>query len=61
MPAHLVDAPLPPSRELGNSAVIPPPGPQSAVTRLFQKPRGRETASARSGGVDRLLEELGIR
>jgi hypothetical protein len=49
----------PPPRELGNSPVIPPPGPMSAVTTLFPpKPRGR--GDARSRAVDKLLDELGI-
>ena len=48
-------------QELGNSAVIPPPGPKSAVTTLFPKPRRRREIGARSRAVDRWLEEFGIR
>ena len=41
---------------------LPPPGPQiSSGFRLFPKPEGREAASARSRGVDRLLKKLGVR
>jgi hypothetical protein len=47
---------------LGNSVVVPPSGPQSSFG-LFPKPkpRGREFRGAQSRGVDKLLEELGIR
>jgi hypothetical protein len=45
-------------KESGNSAVIPPPGPQvSSGFTLFPKPRKREAASARSRAVDRLIEK----
>ena len=45
-----------PEREMGNSPVIPPPGPQSAVTTLFPRP-SRRGANARSRAVDRWLEK----
>jgi hypothetical protein len=45
--------------ELGNSPVIPPPGPKSAVSTLFPKPRGREVRGAQSRAFDRLLDHLG--
>jgi hypothetical protein len=61
VPPHLELQP-PPPRELGTSPLIPPPGPQSAVTTLFPpKPRKREIGGSRSRAVDRLLDELGIR
>jgi hypothetical protein len=48
--------------ELGNSVVVPPPGPQSAMTTPFPpKPRRRrEAGGAQSRAVDKLLDELGI-
>jgi hypothetical protein len=48
------------SQELDNSVVIPPPGPQSAVTTLFPKPR-RAGVDARAEAVDKLLEKHGVR
>lgn len=50
----------PPEREMGNSPVIPPPGPASAVNSLFPR-ASRRDAGARSRAVDRLLEKHGIR
>jgi hypothetical protein len=44
-------------QRIGTKLPVPPPGPQSAVTTLFPKPRRREAASARSRAVDRLIEE----
>lgn len=41
--------------------IVPPPGPQSAVTSLHAKPRKRGVDGAHSRGVDKLLEELDIR
>ncbi|MDQ3381991.1 MAG: hypothetical protein M3546_17060 [Actinomycetota bacterium] len=56
VPSHLVDQPSP---ELGNSAVISPPGPKIAPGfTLFTKPRA---GNARSRAVDALLEANGIR
>jgi hypothetical protein len=60
VPRHL-DLQSPPPPELGNSVVIPPPGPTSAVTTLFPKPRGREVRGAQSRAIDRVLAELSIR
>jgi hypothetical protein len=61
VPAHL-ELPDPPAREIGNSPVaVAPPGPTSAMTTLFPKPRGREVRGARSRAVDKLLEQLGVR
>jgi hypothetical protein len=54
-----LDLQPPPARELGNSPVIPPPGPTSAVTTLFPpKPRRRrEVGGAQSRAIDKLLEK----
>jgi hypothetical protein len=56
-----MDLQPPLEQEMGNSAVVAPPGPPSAVTTLFPKPRGREVRGAQSRAVDGLLESLGIR
>jgi hypothetical protein len=58
VPSHLELQP-PPARELGNSPVIPPPGPTSAMTTLFPKPRGKRRG-ARSDAIDALLDDLGV-
>jgi hypothetical protein len=44
-------------KEMGNTPVIPPPGPQSAVTSLYVKPRGRERRGVQSRAVDKLIEK----
>lgn len=46
-------------QELGNSGVIPPPGPQPSFG-LFPKPT-RRGAGAQSRAVDKLLEKFGVR
>ena len=47
-------------QELGNSPVVPPPGPVSSFSPL-SKPREREVRGARSRAVDRLIQKLGPR
>lgn len=44
------------SKPLGESGVIPPPGPQPSFS-VFAKPRGREAASFESRAVDGLIEK----
>ena len=52
---------LTPAKELGNTPVIPPPGPQPSFG-LFAKPRRREARNAQSRAVDGLIEKaLGLR
>ena len=52
-----MELPSPPrTQELGNSPVIPPPGPQSSFG-LFPKPRGRDARGARSRAVDAVIEK----
>ncbi|MBA2707501.1 MAG: hypothetical protein H0U59_06835 [Gemmatimonadaceae bacterium] len=47
------------NREIGKSAVIPPPNPQIAAGfSLYTRPRA---GNARSRGVDALLEQHGFR
>jgi len=58
VPSHL-DLQPPPEREIGTSAVIPPPGPKIAAGfSLSAKPRA---GNAKSRGIDALLEQHGIR
>ena len=60
VPPHLDLQPLE-QQEIGNSAVFPPPGPQSTVTLFPRRSSRREATSARSRAVDRWLEKRGVR
>ena len=51
-----IDLETPPGPALGNSVVIPPPGPQPSFG-LFAKPRRREGAGAQSRAVDKVIEK----